>query len=247
MRVRACVLLSPVWSLWYHLLSCTNPAPPPPSLPSSSMLCQNIHVVQRAMFWLQYALTMPAIVLLHDTVLQQRVEEYLLVRLLLSISITMLAAGYDLLCMFNENVAKDGGLTVKGDDVKRNDNMRDATFMCWGLWVFAVLTLMYTSPPMALSWVDEALIPGASSGIQAAFALYVMGMPIACFPSAVSVYNDLSIDNLKPRGGLVSDAAESTDSDTLGVRLVVEFAARLLLTLTVYFWLSEPAVPLPIM
>ena len=100
------------------------------------------------------------------------------------------------------------------------------TRRCWYSWVAAVSMMVYTSQPLALPWSVVDLVPGATTLVPVAFAVYLFGMPLVCMPG-------LARSNVRKedwRNG-------SSDVAALGLRLVVDLVARTILTITVYFWL----------
>lgn len=201
---------------------------------------QNTHCVQRASFWLQYVLTMPVLVLMYDSILQQRVTEYLWTRLLLSTGIAIVAAACDMLCIFyNQLPARAPTRDTDADNpsIKAHVAIHDAMWWCWGCWVVGVSALMYTSPPLSVVWPDMTLVSGASTTIPMAFALYVVVLPMACIPGLDRSISHPTEDN--------DPKTEERDANALGIRLVLEMSTRLLVTMTVYFWLAQPALDMP--
>lgn len=86
----------------------------------------NIQVVQRVAFWIQYIVSAPALVLLYDSLTHQRATSYLLGRSIFVIGIAAMAAGTDMFTLFYEKIsaklAKDGGMETF---VRlTNDNLR---------------------------------------------------------------------------------------------------------------------------
>ena len=121
---------------------------------------QNTHCVQRASFWLQYVLRMPVLVLMYDSILQQRVTEYLWTRLLLSTGIAIVAAACDMLCIFYSHLPTG---PAAEELIRGYAAMHDAMWWCWGCWVVGVAALVYTSPPLSILWPDMTLVSGKPS------------------------------------------------------------------------------------
>lgn len=46
----------------------------------------------------------------------------------------------------------------------------------------AACMLVYTSKPLTLPWGVVDLVPAASTLVPAAFAAYLLGMPLVCMP-----------------------------------------------------------------
>lgn len=193
-------------------------------------LQDNFVVVQRISFWFQYIITLPGIVLLYDTTQQHRDYDYLLGRALASMGIGFLAAGSDILALFNSKVVQRLGSADRKDiALETEDNLRSATWWGWYSWVAAVSMLVFTSPPISLSWTIVSLVPGAHTLIPIGFVFYVMVMPLVCMPN-------LARDNSKAMSWV-----DNEDSTALGLRLVVDLVARASITMAVYFWLAlEP-------
>lgn len=101
---------------------------------------ENVNVIQRMSFWFQYIVTLPGIVVLHDVMQQQRIQEYMLARVAFALGIGFLAAGSDMLCLFNDKVMdnlamvaenkEDGAKFRKKVMAKTDDNIRSAMWWC---------------------------------------------------------------------------------------------------------------------
>ena len=194
----------------------------------------NIAVVQRMAFWLQYALTLPGLVMLHDQVQQQRDGVLLQYRVLYSIGIVLLAAAHDCLHMFSDKVngmlqqqpSTGSSSNSNADKLRTDDNLRSSLQWTWGVWFAAAVMMMW--PPQAVSMPVHLtdLMPGSHSLVPAALAVYVIAVPIVCMPQHGSTRHMSSFGD----GG-------SKDKTALSMLLVVDLVARVLVTLTVYFWL----------
>ncbi len=86
----------------------------------------NILVIQRVGFWIQYLVSAPALVLLYDSMTHQRASSYLLGRSIFVIGLAGLAAGTDMFTLFYEKIsaklAKDGDMQNFAS--LTNDNLR---------------------------------------------------------------------------------------------------------------------------
>lgn len=124
---------------------------------------------QRLVFWLQYILTLPAIVLLCDAMLQQKVEEYLSGRVALSVAIGFLAFGTDALFTCVERM----------DANHVANEIRSCATWCWYAWGVGALVLVSMSPPITASWGAVDWIPGGTTMPQVALVAYAVLMPLA--------------------------------------------------------------------
>jgi hypothetical protein len=132
-------------------------------------LMQNTMDRQRLVFWLQYILTLPAIVLLCDAMLQQKVEEYLSGRVALSVAIGFLAFGTDALFTCVERM----------DANHVANEIRSCATWCWYAWGAGALVLVSMSPPITASWGAVDWIPGGTTMPQVALVAYAVLMPLA--------------------------------------------------------------------
>ena len=73
-----------------------------------------------------------------------------------------------------------------------------------------------------------------------AVALYVVVLPMACIPGL-----DSSISPSSTPSTTNDTKSEERAANALGARLVLEMSTRLLVTMTVYFWLAQPALDMP--
>lgn len=132
-------------------------------------LRQNTMDRQRLVFWLQYILTLPAIVLLCDAMQQHKVEEYVSGRVALSVAIGFLAFGTDALFTCAERMG--AGHMAK--------EIRSCATWCWYAWGVGALVLVSMSPPITASWGAVDWIPGGTTMPQTALVAYAVLMPLA--------------------------------------------------------------------
>ena len=188
-----------------------------------SGISKNIQMMQRVAFWVQYTLTLPGIVLLYDSMQQQRSYEYLVGRVLSTIGIGFLATGCDTLCITVEKMAG----STNPEHSRLAEMLHTAAWWCWYCWVLAVLVLAYTSQPLSLPWTSAELVQGASTTVPLAFSIYTYGIPLVSMP-IVSVT------------GPVATSSKDKNSEVLGMRLCLDLVTRLILTTTVFFWIAPP-------
>lgn len=179
---------------------------------------KNILMMQRMAFWVQYTLTLPGIVLLYDSMQQQRSYEYLVGRVLSAMGIGFLATGCDILCITVKKISsasnpKHAGLV---------EVLHSAAWWCWYSWALALLMLAYTSHPLSLPWTSTDLVQGASTMIPLAFSIYTYGILLVGMPIVTNTHY-----SVRDHSSLV-----------LSVRLCLDLVTRLILILTVFFWVT---------
>jgi hypothetical protein len=172
----------------------------------------NVVDLQRMCFWIQYIVTLPGLILFHDAMNQQRSYDFISSRLLTSFGIGFLGIGYDCICMFHEK-------TPKGNNNAASADIKSAMWWTWGVWVACSASLFYISEPVSLMW---SLMSGPHTLVRLAAVIYIIGIPLVSIPKMLTSL----IQNDKERQML-----------PLSLRMIPDFIARILMIVSVYFWL----------
>jgi hypothetical protein len=173
----------------------------------------NVVDLQRMCFWIQYIVTLPGLILFHDAMNQQRSFDFISSRLLTSFGIGFLGIGYDCICMFQEKMSKNSAASA---------DIKSAMWWTWGVWMACSASLFYISEPVTLMWSLTNFVPGSHTLVRLAAVIYIIGIPLVSVPKMLTSL----IDNNRERQML-----------PLSLRLIPDFIARILMIVSVYFWL----------
>lgn len=221
----------------------------------NALRIENGYVIMRMLFWVQYILCAPVLLLLYDGLHHtSRFSINAWSRLLMTLGLGFVAFGFDICLAIHEKQQLDiyaaqeenaAQVSAQASQVSAQasastpmekmalltictgDNARSSTWWAWSLWIVIATSLFGTSLPIEVSsqWL-ETTVPGSTTLIAAAVVLYMIGMPIIARVPGMNIESTIGFYWMEDR-----------HATSLSLCLVVDFVTRTLITLTMTYWL----------
>jgi|694.fasta_scaffold82432_2 hypothetical protein len=214
-------------------------------LQNKVLLQDNIYLIMRMVFWGQYILSLPVVLLLYDGLNQSRDPTYQHPRIIYILGLGFLALAFDISLAIHERmqmdifISQEKSMQLKKEEaptmleqtlmltVATGDSAKLATWWGWMIWTGLAASVFVMAKPLNIpSQLLESMIPGSTSTIAVGTILYILGMPL------VSRVPGLNIDCVAAFSWM-----EDRHSISLALCLLVDFFARTLLTLSAVYWL----------